>query len=584
MSWRKLLALGALGAALVGGCRPPVEPGVFSSVAEWEMPPAYHGNYFAPGGNLQDGAYVYEPLFIYLPRSGTYLPRLAESYQESPDHLTLTVHLKKGVVWQDGTPFTSRDVEVTTYLSWLTGQDVHTLKTVQCPDDDTVVFHFSAASPAVTVRMLTRWITASQARFGTWAEEAKQLFPTAVALQPGDVKGQIALNERLRGIREQVFRYHPTVPVGTGPYQVVRVSASDVMLDRFPRYHDVDKVHIEHVHLQRAGDNSVLWSFLIAGDLDAATPATPYDVVQEILARNPQTHLNTPSDMSDFGIVFNCADGPTKDAVLRRAIARVIARDQVRQVAYYYGDTSDPYSLCMPMRFRHAWLGRDVPSDWPRYTTDTGAAEKLLQDAGYRRDAGGHWQDPQGHPLSFEISSPAGNTDEVLLAESVASQLSHFGIPTDVRTQQVEQYAQALENRSFTLASVVGVSLGAIAKPSVAFDRFFGKGGEIETAAGLDPHQTVDGQAVDTEALALQLDTLPDGAAQQSVVRTLAHVADEQCFYVPCYEKNLMIFTVDGRRVTGWPDSKAEIWEAAPGGVDLLYATLLSNGTLRSVR
>jgi ABC-type transport system substrate-binding protein len=37
-------------------------------------------------------------------------PWLAESWEASPDGLTFTLHLRPGVTWSDGTPFTSGDV------------------------------------------------------------------------------------------------------------------------------------------------------------------------------------------------------------------------------------------------------------------------------------------------------------------------------------------------------------------------------------------------------------------------------------------------------------------------------------------
>ena len=38
-------------------------------------------------------------------------PRLAESWEVSEDGLQITFHLRKDVHWQDGEPFTARDVE-----------------------------------------------------------------------------------------------------------------------------------------------------------------------------------------------------------------------------------------------------------------------------------------------------------------------------------------------------------------------------------------------------------------------------------------------------------------------------------------
>jgi len=57
---------------------------------------------------------VYDLLFLSLleekPDFLSFGPRLAESWEFSPDRLSLTFHLRKGVVWSDGVPVTARDV------------------------------------------------------------------------------------------------------------------------------------------------------------------------------------------------------------------------------------------------------------------------------------------------------------------------------------------------------------------------------------------------------------------------------------------------------------------------------------------
>lgn len=48
---------------LLLACAPaPDEQGWFTSAGDWAVPPAYHGNPWAPGGVGVAGAYVYEPL------------------------------------------------------------------------------------------------------------------------------------------------------------------------------------------------------------------------------------------------------------------------------------------------------------------------------------------------------------------------------------------------------------------------------------------------------------------------------------------------------------------------------------------
>ena len=87
---------------------------------------------------------VYDPLVRY---DENFEPTgcLAESWETSEDGLTWTFHLKDGVKWHDGEPFTSEDVKFTydtmmesglgyMYSTYLAGID-----SVECPDANTVV-------------------------------------------------------------------------------------------------------------------------------------------------------------------------------------------------------------------------------------------------------------------------------------------------------------------------------------------------------------------------------------------------------------------------------------------------------------
>src|SRR5450830_1909874 len=81
-------------------------------------------------------------------------PALAESWDVSKDSKTLTFHLRKGVKWHDGKPFTSADVKWTLENVW---KKIHprnqiiygTVTGVDTPDDYTVIIRFSEPSLAV---------------------------------------------------------------------------------------------------------------------------------------------------------------------------------------------------------------------------------------------------------------------------------------------------------------------------------------------------------------------------------------------------------------------------------------------------
>ena len=71
-------------------------------------------------------------------------PALAESWETAADGLSLTLRLRKGVLWHDGKSFTSADVKWTLENVWKT---IHPrnqatfakVKQVDSPDDNTVI-------------------------------------------------------------------------------------------------------------------------------------------------------------------------------------------------------------------------------------------------------------------------------------------------------------------------------------------------------------------------------------------------------------------------------------------------------------
>src|SRR5690606_8965151 len=52
----------------------------------------------------------YEQLMRYTPDYGAVIPNIAESVEASDDGREYTFHLREGLKWSDGTPFTADDV------------------------------------------------------------------------------------------------------------------------------------------------------------------------------------------------------------------------------------------------------------------------------------------------------------------------------------------------------------------------------------------------------------------------------------------------------------------------------------------
>jgi len=577
-----ILLLCVLSIIATGCGKKPVEKGAFYTAGNWDIPPAFHGNPWAPGGENVTNAYIYEPLFLYNPSNGEFYDRLGNSYEESEDLKTLTVKLKEGVYWHDGNKFSSKDVQSTFYLGYLKNWPIwKNLEDVKCIDDNTVVFKWKKLSPTNKVRALTQWVTSSYVVFGNWSDQIPEIRKNKIMIPKDNIELLESQNKKIKQVREVLYRHRPKHPVGTGPFKIGKVSASDISLNKFEKYYGADNVKINKVRIMRWGGNEVVWSYLIAGEVDAVTPACPYDVAQEIFKRNPRTRLITPFDMSDYGLIFNCTKKPTSDINFRRAVAHIVDRDIIRKIAYYYGITTNDYSLGIPQSQRYKWFSKDFYTDLTKYDYNWKKAEEILRKAGYRKNEKGFWMTPEGNEIELEIVAMQGLNDLVLLAEASSAQLKKFGIKCEIRTRQREIYASMLQDNNFDIAADNGAQFTKYGDPSISLNRFFWKGAIIQKAAGLPEVLNYKGREVNTRELAEELYSVMDHERRKEIVEILAFLINENLPYLACYEKRLMIFTTDGKRVTGWPAESDPIWGAAPGAVENLYCTMIVKGILK---
>jgi peptide/nickel transport system substrate-binding protein len=537
---------------LVAGCgRSPEARGILLTAGEWDMPPAYHGNPWAPGGVGVARSFVYDPLFDYIPATDQYLPRLGKRFEESADGRRLTVTLREDARWHDGHPFSARDVDATFTIGFLKGLEIlHYLDRIELVDDHTITFHWRILSPTNKLLALTEPIVSADHLCQPFVDELKTLERE---------NGRRDLDEEAVR-RELLFAERPELPIGTGPFRLTRVTSSDMVLEKFEDYHDAQQVHLSGVRIARWGRNEAVWSYLYAGQLDAISPACPYDVAQEVLRKNPNISLRTPSDMNEMGLVINCRRAPLSDPEFRRGLAHALDRDAIRQLACAPGDTSPPYNLAMVPSLAERWLGADFANQLQPYDYDVEKARAML---------GGH---TLARPL--EIMAPAGFTDLALLAESAASQLSKLGVPAQVRLVQGDLYAVMLRDGDFDLAAIFGAQMGRIMHPAVSAGRYFSRDAQLQTASGLPLDEEAEGWVND---LRVELD--PEKG--RLLARQLARRQNQTLSFIPCFEKRLMIFVQDGTRVTGWPAPDSPLWSAAPLGVENLYASMVVHGYLR---
>lgn len=93
------------------GCDAPAPTGLWSSVTS--DPKTFNPILVTDSGSSETVAPIFDPLVRRNPVSLAMTPMLAESWEHSDDGTTWTFHLRHGVHWHDGAPFTARDVAFT---------------------------------------------------------------------------------------------------------------------------------------------------------------------------------------------------------------------------------------------------------------------------------------------------------------------------------------------------------------------------------------------------------------------------------------------------------------------------------------
>ncbi|MDF2626212.1 MAG: ABC-type dipeptide/oligopeptide/nickel transport system, periplasmic component [Symbiobacteriaceae bacterium] len=545
----------------------PKEPAIFNATGNWNVPPAYHGNYFATGGSSNPWWYISEPLFVYQPVDGSISPRLGTDWKEEGNKVTVT--LRSGVTWSDGTPFTAKDVVANFYMLKLLNRGIwRYLASVEAANDTTVVFNFTVMTPLAKALVNSDPIFAGAKEYGKWADQ---------------VPANMTNTEKLNAIRTDLGNYKPEKPVGMGPFVIKTVTASEMILEKNPKHYAADKVAFDQVRLARANSNETIWAMNLAGELDVNHAAASKDLVDQYLKRQTKMKMAAPSDLSDFGLIFNTRKYPFSEQKFRQALAFVLDRKKIREVTNYFGADVTDYSHGIMKSYAGEWLSADVLKTFTNYTTDLKKAEALLTELGMKKNEKGEWLGKDGKPFAFEVTFPGGWGTN---AESVASQLKAFGLPTKARAIEDSLYGSTLQAGNYDMATEFGNLWWGNPHPYTGYRRYYDtvSDGFVAKATGFpNVVKGPDGKDIDLMATTTDLGKTADKAAQKKLIEKLAWVTNEYLPLLTLTEKNIVIFYQDGLRVTGWPDAKDPIWQLAGGSTDKLYTTLIINGTLKPV-
>ncbi len=352
-------------------------------------------NPFHPGLDLRSSvAFVLEPLFFYSVLPDKMIPWLAESYEYSPDYTMITLHLRQGVAWNDGVPFTADDVIYTLDMLRQNGQGkgdqlyasamARDLKNLVRIDDHTVRIELTHRDP--------RWFfTYLTVRF----TEGAFILPKHVyaATSPANLASFTGLETK-----------GPNGPIGTGPFKITSMTPERIILDRrddwwgaktgFHALPEMKRVIFVPftTHEQAA-------QLIANGEVDTILEAH-VPVMKSLLARFPDRITCFSGNKPPYGnidwwptsLLFNHAQKQFQDVRIRRAVSLYINRKQA--VDYAYLGAAAIYGMPYPYYPRLKPYFSDMADTIKKQRIidyDAKAADALMTEAGARKDGSGIW-------------------------------------------------------------------------------------------------------------------------------------------------------------------------------------------------
>jgi len=356
----------------------------------------------------------------------TFAPELAESYEWSADHKTLTFHLRENAVWSDGVPVTAEDVRWTWQaqtnpdVAWDNAFMKRNIRDVEAVDPHTVRFHFTRAYAKQM----------GDANEGTiLPKHAWETLPFAQWRQSADW-----------------FKQHA---VYSGPFVIASwKTQQELELRRNERFYEKDRPYLDQVVLRVTLDPGSALIQLLNGEVDFFAQIQPNDAPR--IKADPRLDVVSYWSNLYVFVAWNNDDPLFADRDVRRALTLGIDRQAiVDTILGSYGRVG-----VSPILFS-IWAHDRTLQPLPY---DPAEARRLLESKGWKDSDGDGVLDRGGKPFAFELSSNAGNQQRADAAVMIQQQLSKVGVRATPRTMEFNTLVDQA-NKGRIAAMVLGLSI-----------------------------------------------------------------------------------------------------------------------------
>ena len=371
-------------------------------------------------------------LFRLDPVTLEYVPYLAESYTVSPDKLTWTFKIRKGVKWSDGQTLTADDF-VTTWK-------IHADEEVGSNAYDSF---FINGKPVVISKM-----DEDTVRMKLPTVDATALETSGYAPWPDHVFGPVYKAKGAAGIKAMwTLSEDPKNIVSLGEFKLESYRPGErATFVKNPYFGEWNKdslgrplPYLDGLSYTITKDLNSAFAQYLAGQLDTFGPRNADDLAQvrrAIDAGNLKAVLNpnVSSISSTIWVTFNWnrKSDPEKQRLFRssdfrRAMSHLVNRQGIIDLVYGGLGTAN-YSAVPPV------LKDWVAPNLKKYDFNPEAATKLLAGLGYtKKNADGVLVNKQGRALEFNLATNAGNDQNEKMAQILVAEAAKVGVKINFR-------------------------------------------------------------------------------------------------------------------------------------------------------
>ena len=334
------------------------------------------------------------------------VPQLATAWSWNDDNTVLTMKLRQGVTFHDGSAFDAQAAKAnldrarTLPESFRKGE-LASVDSVEAPDAETLVLKLKKPDATLLAQLSDR---------------------AGMMLSP-------------KGFDEKDINAVGRKPVCSGPYKFVeRVQNDRIVLDKFDQYYDAGAYHFKRITFLPIPDSTVRLQNLRAGGLDMLERLSPSDVA-DVRKDDKLSFVFIPG-LGFQEVVFNQNNGARaqssalRDARVREALSLAIDRDAINEVigGGIFAPANQPFPpASVYFNQKYAAPKRDVAR-----------AKALLKEAGM----------PQ---VKAELAF-GNNTTTAAMAEMIQAMVREAGIELSLRPTDYAALLTQMSSGNFEMA------------------------------------------------------------------------------------------------------------------------------------